>query len=257
MKYSQREVFISMIGLISALEEELALFRKHLDMNQVVKQAGIDFHMGRLAEQDVILLKCGVGKVNAAVATQLLIDRFGVNAVLFTGLAGGLVPYLKRGDVVISSSVVQYDIDLTAFGRRPGEIPDLARTIDADPKLIHTTADAFEEVVSLEENERRMVVGTIATGDTFISDPSRIRWLQREFGAVATEMEGGAVGQVCQMNKVPFVVIRIISDGGGGSAAGEFIMFLDEASDLSYRIIIALLSRLSVPASVAAAPPIG
>ncbi|MEE8577756.1 MAG: 5'-methylthioadenosine/adenosylhomocysteine nucleosidase, partial [candidate division Zixibacteria bacterium] len=194
-----------MIGLISALEEELLLFKQNLEIDQKVIQAGITFHLGSLGDQKVVLLKCGVGKVNAAVATQLLIDRFGVSSVVFSGLAGALVPTLSRGDVVISSSVVQYDIDLTAFGRRPGEVGDLARCLEADPKLIHAAADACEQVFADEGGSRQMVVGTIATGDSFISDPDKIRWLQREFGAVATEMEGGAVGAVCNMNRIPFV----------------------------------------------------
>ena len=234
-----------MIGLISAMEEELVRLRDRFEPDQVVKQAGLEFFFGELAGQKVILLRCGVGKVNAAVATQLLIDRFGVDAVIFTGLAGSLVPHLKRGDVIVSNMVVQHDIDLTAFGRRPGEIPDLARMIEADPKLIHLVADATEAVIAETGETRQMTVGTIATGDSFVSDPERIRWLQREFGAIVTEMEGGAVGQVCQMNRVPFVVIRVISDGAGGGAAGEFIMFLDEASDLTCRIITRSLAMIS------------
>ncbi|MCD6249451.1 MAG: 5'-methylthioadenosine/adenosylhomocysteine nucleosidase [candidate division Zixibacteria bacterium] len=234
-----------MIGLISAMEEELVRLRDRFEPDQVVKQAGLEFFFGELAGQKVVLLRCGVGKVNAAVATQLLIDRFGVDAVIFTGLAGSLVPHLKRGDVIVSNMVVQHDIDLTAFGRRPGEIPDLARMIEADPKLIHLAAEATEAVIAESGETRQMTVGTIATGDSFVSDPERIRWLQREFGAIVTEMEGGAVGQVCQMNRVPFVVIRVISDGAGGGAAGEFIMFLDEASDLTCRIVTKSLAMIS------------
>jgi adenosylhomocysteine nucleosidase len=235
---------MNMIGLISALEEELVLFRKHLDLRQTVRHADIEFFVGRLSGQEVVLLRCGVGKVNAAVATQVLIDQFHADRIIFTGLAGALVPHLHRGDVVISNYVVQHDVDLTAFGRRPGQIADAARMIEADPKLVHAAAEAFERVAAGADNQRQMVVGTIATGDTFVSDPGRIRWLQREFGAVATEMEGGAVGQVCQMNRVPFVIIRVISDGSGGGAASEFILFLDEASDLSFKIATSLLENL-------------
>ncbi len=230
-----------MLGLISALEEELALFKKHCEVDQVVTQAGVDFHLGSLADEKVIILKCGVGKVNAAIATQLLIDRFGVDSVVFTGLAGSLVPHLKRGDVVVSNFVVQHDIDLTAFGRRPGEIPELTRLIEADPGLVKRVTGAYDRIRETEQINGQLYVGTIATGDSFISDPDKIRWLQREFGAVATEMEGGAVGQVCQMNKVPFVVIRVISDGAGDGAAAEFIFFLEEASQLTFRMTCEML----------------
>jgi len=232
-----------MIGLISALDEELARFKEQLEFDQTVRQAGLDFHFGTLGGQRVVLLKCGVGKVNAAVATQVLIDRFGVDSVVFTGLAGGLVPTLKRGDVVVSNFVVQYDIDLTAFGRRHGELSEYSRLIEADPALVHCAAEAFESSFGDTAPGRQVVVGTIATGDSFVSDPQRIRWLQREFGAVAAEMEGGAVGQVCQMSRVPFVIVRVISDGASTSAAAEFIMFLDEASEVTFRLVGAMLAR--------------
>ena len=232
-----------MLGIISALDEELALFKENATVEQVVRQAGLDFHFALLADRKVILLKSGVGKVNAAVATQVLIDRFGVDAVIFSGIAGSLVPHLKQGDIVISNFVVQHDIDLTAFGHRHGEIPELTRLIEADPKLVAATSDAFDRVSEDESAAGQMVVGTIATGDSFVSDPQKIKWLQREFGAVATEMEGGAVGQVCQMNRVPFVVIRVISDGAGEGAAAEFIMFLEQASQLTFRLVTSLISK--------------
>ncbi len=233
-----------MIGLISALEEEIQLFREKATITEEVTQAGLNFLFGTLSGEKIILLRCGVGKVNAAVATQVLIDRFGVDAVIFTGLAGALVPYLNRGDVVISNFVVQYDIDLTAFGRRRGEIPDFNRLIEADPKLIKLATDTFEQLENKQEVQNQLVVGTIATGDSFISDPEKIKWLQREFGAVAAEMEGGAVGQVCHMNRVPFVIIRVISDGAGDGAAGEFIMFLDEASRLTCHLTSTMLENM-------------
>ncbi len=238
-----------MFGLISALEEELLLFKENHRVDQVVRHAGLDFHLGELDDQKVILLRCGVGKVNAAMATQLMIDRFGVEAVVFTGLAGSLVPHLKRGDLVVSNFVVQHDIDLTAFGRRHGEIPDVTRLIEADPKLVKAVTDAYDRICEVDTAAGQMVVGTIATGDSFISDPQRIRWLQREFGAVAAEMEGGAVGQVCQMNRVPFVIIRVISDGAGDGAAAEFICFLEEASKITFRITSELLTEMSPSAA--------
>ncbi|MEA2030803.1 MAG: 5'-methylthioadenosine/adenosylhomocysteine nucleosidase [candidate division Zixibacteria bacterium] len=233
-----------MIGLISALEEELLLFKKQADITDVVNQAGLIFHFGTLEDQKIVLMRCGVGKVNAAVATQLLIDRFGVDAVIFMGLAGTLVPHLKQGDIVVSNYVVQHDIDLTAFGRRHGEIPDMNRLFEADPKLVRLASDSWDETSIADDGDNQLVVGTIATGDLFVSDQKRIKWLQREFGAVAAEMEGGAIGQVCNMNRVPFVIIRVISDGAGDGAAGEFIMFLDQASQLTYQLITGMLKMM-------------
>ena len=233
-----------MIGLISAMEEEIHLLRERSEIAETTRHAGIDFHLGRLGGRDIAVVRSGIGKVNAAVATQILVDRFAPRCVVISGLAGSLVPTLRRGDVVVSNLVVQHDVDLTSFGRRAGEIPDLARLLEADPQLVHAAAEAFEELREGEAEGRTLVVGTIATGDTFVSDPQRVRWLQREFGAVAAEMEGGAVGQVCSMNAVPFVAIRVISDGGGESAAGEFLEFLSQASVLSFAVISSMLSRM-------------
>ncbi len=233
-----------MIGLISAMEEEILLFRARSEITETVHHAGIDFHVGALAGLDVAVVRSGIGKVNAAVATQVLIDRFGARAIVISGLAGSLVPTLRRGDVVVSNLVVQHDVDLTSFGRRAGEIPDVARLLDADPRLVHCAAEAFERLDEAEVAGRTLVVGTIATGDAFVSDPGRSRWLQREFGAVAAEMEGGAVGQVCWMNGVPFVAIRVISDGGGEGAAGEFLQFLSEASGLAFAIVSGMLPHV-------------
>jgi adenosylhomocysteine nucleosidase len=233
-----------MIGLLSAMEEETQLFRQHLTIDNSQTIGGVEFHVGTLNGVEVVMGKCGVGKVHAAAAVQAMIDRFAVSSIIFTGLAGTLVPYLKRGDVVISNFVGQHDFDLTAFGKRPGQVTENSRLIEADPRLVQFAAKAYEDSVSAERLDGQMVVGTIVTGDSFVADAARIKWLQREFGAVAAEMEGAAVGQVCQANKVPFVVIRIISDGASGGAAGEFIMFLDEASELSYRIVSTMLPQL-------------
>lgn len=233
-----------MIGLISAMEEEVLLFKEHLRIAKTVRCATIDFHVGNLNGRKVVLVKSGIGKVNAAVAAQILVDRFDVQGVVISGLAGSLVPTLRRGDVVVSNFVVQYDVDLTSFGRRTGEIPNVARLLEADSAFVHIAAEVFEHLDEQKIKNRNLIVGTIATGDAFVADPQKVRWLQREFGAVAAEMEGGAVGQVCSMNNVPFVAVRVISDDGGGTAADDFLQFLSEASVLTFSIVSKMLARM-------------
>lgn len=233
-----------MIGLISAMEEEVLLFKEHLQIAETICHATIDFHIGLLNGRKVVLVKSGIGKVNAAVAAQILVDRFSVKGVIVSGLAGSLVPTLRRGDVVVSNFVVQYDVDLTSFGRRAGEIPNVARLLEADSAFVHIAAEVFEQLDEQEILNRNLIVGTIATGDAFVSNPQKVRWLQREFGAVAAEMEGGAVGQVCSMNEVPFVAVRVISDDGSESAADEFLQFLSEASVLTFSIVSKMLARM-------------
>lgn len=230
----------SMIGLLSAMVEETERFRNNLQTTNTSRVGNVSFYSGALNGSEIVLGSCGVGKVNAAAAAQAMIDHFSVSHIIFTGLAGSLVSHLKRGDVVVSSFVGQHDFDLTAFGKRPGQVGDSERLIEADANLVRLATQAFDRVYG-NSTDRQLVVGTIVTGDSFIADKTRLAWIHREFGAVAAEMEGAAVGEVCRANNVPFAVIRVISDSASNAAAGEFIMFLDEASETTYQIVAEML----------------
>jgi adenosylhomocysteine nucleosidase len=226
-----------MIGIIGALDEEVVLIHKSLADSKTTPKAGIGFHIGRLGEQEVTVAKCGVGKVNAAICTQIMIDSFGCKKIIFGGVAGSLLMGLKQGDVVISSHAVQFDVDLTAFGRRRGELADHDRLIEADPGLVKAAFDAFDELAQAMDKPPSVMAGTIVSGDSFISDPETIKWLQREFSAACTEMEGGSVGYTCDINEVPFVIIRVISDSAGDDAASEFDSFLSKSSKLLCNLV--------------------
>ena len=232
-----------MIGIIGALGEEVDLVCHGLKNPETRTRAGLVFYKGVLEGTDVAAVRCGVGKVNAAICTQILIDLFQCDKIVFGGVAGALLTGLKQGDVVISSHAVQFDIDLTAFGRRQGEIADHDRLIEADPRMVRAATAAFDEVAGAMEDPPEMVVGTIVSGDRFISDPDTIKWLQREFGGVCTEMEGGAVGYTCKINTIPFVIIRIISDSTGDDAVGESDAFLSKSSEFLAGLISAVVRR--------------
>lgn len=232
-----------MIGIIGALGEEVDLVCRGLKNPEKLTKAGIVFYKGILEETDVAVVKCGVGKVNAAICTQILVDMFQCDRIVFGGVAGALLAGLKQGDVVISSHAVQFDIDLTAFGRRQGELAEHDRLIEADPKMVQAATAAFDELAGTLKDPPEMVVGTIVSGDRFISDPDTIRWLQREFSGVCTEMEGGAVGYTCKINGIPFVIIRIISDSAGDDAVGEFDAFLSKCSEFLTGLISGTVRR--------------
>jgi len=234
-----------MIGLIGAMAEEVSLFKENMEDIKSLNYARMDYMTGYLKEQNVVLLQSGIGKVNATIGTQIMIDRFEVDQIIFTGLAGTLVPHLTRGDVVVSNYVVQYDFDLTAFGRRHGELPDVGRMIEADPRMVKLACYAFDDNFKYMKGSPQLVVGTIASGDRFVSDPRKIEWLQREFGAVATEMEGAAVGYACHLNEVPFVILRTISDTAGSDAKDEFESYLKDACNNSFRIVSSILEAVS------------
>ncbi len=233
-----------MIGIIGALDEEIRLINDALIEHETVKKAVYSFHRGRLKSKDVVIVKCGVGKVNAALCTQILIDTFNCGKIIFGGVAGGLLPGLKQGDVVVSSHAIQFDVNLTAFGRRHGELADQSRLIEADPALVNIVADTFDDMAATMPSPPTFLVGTIVSGDSFVSDPETIKWLQREFGAACTEMEGGAVGYTCKSNEVPFVIIRIISDGAGEKATGEFDSFLSKSSEIICNLITETVNRI-------------
>ena len=233
-----------MIGIIGALDEEVNLVCENLSDHSHVDKAGSLFYTGKLGDVDVTVVKCGVGKVNAAICTQILIDRFACDRIVFGGVAGSLLKGLEQGDVVISSHAVQFDIDLTAFGRRRGELSGQERLIEADADMIQAATDAFDHVAETMAQPPTLMVGTIVSGDSFISDPDTIKWLQREFGAACTEMEGGAVGYTCKINRIPFVIIRVISDGAGDQALDEFESFLTNSSQFLFHMISKTISFL-------------
>lgn len=244
-----------MIGLIGAMAEEISLFKENLEGAEVHRHTRMDFITGNLMGQQVVLLQSGIGKVNSTIGTQVMIDRFGVDLIIFTGLAGGLMPNLRRGDIVVSNNVVQYDFDLTAFGRRHGELPDVGRMIEVDADLVKFACYAFDDVFKTVPGGPKLIVGTVCSGDRFVSDPRKIEWLQREFGAVATEMEGAAVGYTCHLNDVRFIILRTISDGAGESATEEFDDYLKVASENSYRIVSTLLRVMTTKDEAYAAGP--
>ena len=234
-----------MIGLIGAMAEEISLFRENMRVTDIHRHARMEYVCGCLCEQDVVLLQSGVGKVNATIGTQIMIDRFDVDLIIFTGLAGALVPNLRQGDIVVSNSVVQYDFDLTAFGRRHGELPDIGRMIEVDNDLVKFACYAYDDVFKSKTGSPKLIVGTICSGDRFVTDKRKIEWLQREFGAVATEMEGAAVGYACFLNDVRFIILRTISDTGGSQAKDEFQNYLEIASKNSFEIVSTMLQVMS------------
>ncbi|TDF96547.1 5'-methylthioadenosine/adenosylhomocysteine nucleosidase [Paenibacillus piri] len=228
------------IGVIGAMQEEIELFLEHMEQVQVTEKAQIAFREGRLHGRSVVLCKSGVGKVNAAVTTQLLIDTFGVEAVVFTGVAGAVDPELNVGDIVISSESMQHDMDVTALGFPRGTIPyEETSLFPADDKLRKLAEEAGTAL-----SEGRVKVGRVLSGDQFIASRDTVAKLYEELQGACTEMEGAAVAQVCSMNRIPHVIIRSMSDKADGSAHVNFAEFTLQASRNSYRIVDHMLKQL-------------
>jgi len=226
-----------MLAVLGAMEEEITLLRQDMSVSQEAVHAGITVTTGTYADVEIALAQCGIGKVNAAICTQMLVDLYKPDALVFSGVAGGLLPNMRVGDLVVGSHLIQYDMDLTAFGHRHGEVPGQDRMIESDPGLVEKCTRAYDTAFEGQDGAPNLMLGTIVSGDRFISDSDTLRWLQREFSALATEMEGAAVGHTCNLNGLPFVVVRGLSDTSGETASDDFDANLHVVCLNSYRLI--------------------
>ena len=222
-----------MLGIIGAMQVEVAALRAQMTDVEVSVVSGMEFVRGGLQGKEVVAVVCGEGKVASAVCAQTLILRYNVGAVINTGVAGTLCDELGIKDVAIARDVVQHDMDVTALGYPLGQVPSLdVLKIPCDPKLV----SALEQAVS-EAGVPHVRTGTIASGDQFLHTPERKAFIVKQFDAIAGEMEGASIGHVCHINRVPFVVLRTISDDASGGAPTSFQTFAAEAAELACAIV--------------------
>ncbi|MBY0011012.1 5'-methylthioadenosine/adenosylhomocysteine nucleosidase [Paenibacillus typhae] len=220
------------IGLIGAMDEEIELLLSSMENKQTAVKAGVTYYSGDVFGRKAVLCKSGVGKVNAAVTTQILLDTFGVSKVLFTGVAGAVHPLLDIGDIVISSACIQHDMDVTALGYPKGVIPyQEVSVFTADENLVKLAEQACKEL------KQHFVTGIVLSGDQFIASSEAVEALYRELNGACAEMEGAAVAQVCYMNEAPFVIIRSMSDKADGSAHVSYNEFTVTAARSSHAIL--------------------
>jgi adenosylhomocysteine nucleosidase len=228
-------------GVIGAMSIEIGLLRAALSGVETQEHAGLTFYRGALGSHTVVLVQSGVGKVNAARCTQLLIDRFAPDYIVNTGIAGGVGKGLAIADVVIGTELVQHDFDVSFFGYARGNLcssKDGKPTVyAADPEL----ADAFRAAAEELAGKARVKTGRIASGDQFVAERAVKRDIADAFGALACEMEGAAVAQTAALAGVPFVVVRAISDLADGSDEALSETFDRDAADLSAGILKKLI----------------
>lgn len=224
-----------MIGLLGAMDAEVSRLREELHDRREQTVGGVTVWRGRLGAHPVALAQSGVGKVNAALATAALAS-LGVEAIVFTGLAGGIAPEVAVGDIVVASDLVQHDVDVTALGFPPGVLLGEPLSWPTDP--------AWREraVRAAGSTGARVHVGRIASGDQFIASAERVRELRQRFGCLAAEMEGAATALAATKLGVPFVVVRIVSDSADGEAHVDFPAFLAQAAERSLECVSAILS---------------
>lgn len=215
------------IGIIGAMIEEVEILRDKMEIEKTETVAGMEFYKGTLDGEEIVLVQSGVGKVNAAACTQILVDHFDVDYLINSGVAGGTHPDITVGDIVISTDTVQHDVDVTAFGEEPGIISRMDTSyFEADEKLINLAQAASEKLT----DDINVFQGRIASGDQFIADAEVQAKIMENFAPYAVEMEGAAIAHVAHLNEVPFVIIRSISDDASGEADVKYEDFLPLAA---------------------------
>ncbi len=229
-----------LIGIIGAMTVEIDDLRQALTDYKEEIVSGMAFYSGLLGGQSVVLAKSGVGKVNAAMCTQTMILKFHPAAVINTGVAGGLVKGVGIGDIVIADAVVQYDVDTSAVGDPIGFVSGVNRVEFPSERSL---ADALYRAAQ-QLSDTNVHRGVIATGDRFIGSRAEAAVIRERFSALANEMEGGSIGQVCFINDVPFCVVRAISDGEDDDSHMEYAQFVSLAAQKSKAIVLGYLAGL-------------
>lgn len=228
------------IGLIGAMEEEVTLLRAQIENLQTKQIAGFEFYTGQIHGKSVVLLRSGIGKVNAAISATILMMEFKPTAVINIGSAGGFHPNLEIGDVVISDGVCHHDVDLSVFGYELGQLPGLPPCFLPEPGLV-----ALAETAVAELGEVKAMHGLIASGDRFMHDQSDVALTRDNFPKmIACEMEAAAIAQVCHQFDTGFVIIRALSDIAGKENAVAFEEFLPKAAAHSSKVVSRILQNL-------------
>ncbi|MGN1204435.1 MAG: 5'-methylthioadenosine/adenosylhomocysteine nucleosidase [Lachnospiraceae bacterium] len=222
------------IGIIGAMDLEVQHLKNEMQLSRIVDKAGMEFFTGTLKDVDVVIVRSGIGKVNAGLCAQILADVFQVTHIINTGVAGSLNPALDIGDILISRDALYHDLDVRVFGYQLGEVPQMGcREFKADKALIDAAAASCREV----NPDIHVEIGRILSGDQFISDKEKKEYLITEFQGDCTEMEGAAVAHSAYLNKIPFVIIRAISDKADDSAEMDYPAFEKAAAMHSAKLV--------------------
>ena len=229
-----------MIGIIGAMDSEVDSLFTRMSSKEKININHLIFYKGKLYDKDVVIVKCGIGKVNAALCTQLLILNFKVSKIINTGIAGATGEGLSIYDFVVSTEAVYHDFDVQFFGYKLGQVPGMPETFKADSTLLNTAVSAFEKTDF--SKQLKIVKGRIASGDQFVSGNEKKNFIISNFHPQCVEMEGCAVAQTCYANNVPFVIIRCMSDTADDSVKETYSE--ETASRLSSTFLMEVIKEM-------------
>ena len=232
---------IQMLGIIGAMEVEVEKLKARMENVEITRRASMEFYAGTLEGKNVVVVRSGIGKVNAAVCTQILIDEFEAEAVINTGIAGSLNADINIEDLVISTDLVHHDMNAVAFGYPVGQIPQMeAFSFRSDETLRKLAVQACRDV----NPDIEVYEGRIASGDQFVADQGVKDEIIKNFDACAVEMEGAAIAQAAYLNNVPFLVVRAISDKADGSAEVDYPTFEALAVEHCVKMTLRILNQI-------------
>ena len=228
-----------MLGIIGAMDEEVAKLKETMQDVTVETKASMEFYKGTMNGKEVVVVRSGIGKVNAGICTQILCDLYHVDAVINTGIAGSLNAKIDIGDIVLSTDALQHDMDASGFGYRIGQIPRVDTfAFEADEKLRELAIECNQKV----NPEIQAFPGRVVSGDQFISDKAKKEWLIEQLSASCSEMEGAAIAQAAYLNQIPFLIIRAISDKADDSATEDYPTFEAKAIAHSVKLVQAIVA---------------
>lgn len=236
-------------GIIGAMEPEVAILKAKLQQVEITKHAGFTFFSGMMNNEPVVIVQSGIGKVAAALATAILIDKFQPDYIVNTGSAGGFESSLSVGDIVISDEVRYHDVDVTAFGYEIGQLPGNPAAYIPHPLLISAAKEGIEylneKTLQAGSQHIKSFIGLITTGDTFMTKDDDIAKAKANFPTMAAvEMEGAAIAHTCHQFNVPFVIIRSLSDIAGKESPTSFDEYIEMASINSSQLVINMINAL-------------
>lgn len=230
-----------MIGLIGAMEEEVAALKEAMDIEEVTHVAGMNFVKGTLCGREAVVVRSGIGKVNAALCAQILAMKFGADVLINTGIAGSLDARIDIGDMVISTDALYHDMDATEFGDVLGQIPRMdVFSFQADERLVKLAKEANEEA----NPDIHTFTGRIVSGDQFVASREAKERIVNAFAPLCTEMEGAGIAHAAYLHNISYVIIRAISDKADNSASMDYPAFEKQAISHSVRLVKALLPKI-------------
>lgn len=227
-----------MIAILGAMNEEITPILDTLKEYEEINYAGNIFYLANFADKELVIAYSKIGKVNAALTATIMVEKFGAQKLLFTGVAGALNEGLKIGDMLYATSLAQHDLDITAFGHPHGFVPGIS---------VFTKSDENLNAIAIKIAKQKGINlkgGIIATGDQFICEAKKKEWIKNTFNADAVEMEGASVAQVCSQLEIPFFMLRAISDEAGGGAEFDFDEFLQSSANISADFVLSMVEEL-------------